>query len=114
MQKNSGLVFRMLQILYLYTDYKINEISCNFNKCPKCESVIKEYDVAKIPQSNIHSWGDSPIHFDCNGILHWSITCNNCNEETSIGTQYLFDIQKGCKVTKFDFFLDENGCYGHS
>ena len=114
MQKNAKPIFRMLQILCLYSDYKMNEISLNFNKCPKCESIVNEYEIKKAPRSSLHSFGDSPSFFDCNGMIFWSIPCPKCGEETSVGTEYNYDAQKGCNVKKFDFFMDERGWYGHS
>ena len=112
-EEKSKLVLRTLQILCLYPDYKMDEISHNFNKCPKCKNIINEYDVPNPPRSHMDSWGDSSMWFDCNGILFWSIKCNNCNEEIHVGTEYNYNMQKGCLVRKFDFFMDEHGYHGH-
>jgi len=113
-KKNVKPVLRMLQILCIYVEYKMHEVSHNFNKCPKCESIVKEYEIKKMPRSKLNSFGDSPSHFNCNGLIFWSIPCPECGEETNVATQYTHDIQKGCTVKKIDFFMDYNGWYGHN
>lgn len=111
--EKSKIMQRVLQIVYLNFDKKMQEVELQGNRCPKCQQYNIQYPKNN-PKSNIHSWGDSPNFFTSHGLVCWTATCCECNTEISIHSSYDYDIKKGFEVSGGDFFLAENGDYGHS
>jgi len=104
---------RILQIVYLNFDKKMEEVMQQSNRCLKCEGANIQHPV-NIPKSSIHSLGDSPNFFTCTGLVCWKATCLDCGTEIAIHSSYNYDVERGFEVNSGDFFLDENGNYGHS
>ena len=111
--KKAKFMYRILQIVYLNFDKKMEEVMLQTNRCPECEGTNIQRPVNS-PKSNIHSFGDSPNFFTCNGLVHWKATCLDCGKDISIHSSYDYDAKRGFEVNSGDFFLDENGNYGHS
>ena len=111
--KKSKIMYRVLQIIYINFDKKMEEIRLQSNQCPQCQGInIKK--PANNPKSNIHSFGDNLNFFTCSGLACWTAICRDCGMEIPIHSSYDYDIQKGFEVNSGDFFLDKNGDYGHT
>ena len=113
MIKKGKIMHRILQIDYLNFDKKMKEVMQKNNRCLKCNGTNIQYPVNS-PKSRIHSFGDSPNFFTCTGLICWKATCLDCGMEIAIHSSYDYDVERGFEVNSGDFFLDENGNYGHS
>ena len=114
MQEHSKPIFRALMIVAIYSEDKLREVSKNSNRCPKCESEITDYTISKPPRISVQSFGDSSSFYTCHGTIIWNVPCHECGDKNFVVTEYDYDIQKGFRVTKSDFFMDERGWFGHS
>ena len=112
-KQKAKCMYRILQIVYLNFDKKMEEVMLQSNRCPECEGTNIQYPVNN-PKSNIHSFGDSPDYFTGTGLVCWKATCRDCGREIPIYSNYNYDVKKGFEVNSGDFFLGENGNYGHS
>lgn len=111
--KKARLMHRILQIDYLNFDKKMDEVMSQNNRCPECQGINIQYPINN-PKSNIHSFGDSLNFFTCTGLVCWKATCLDCRKSIPIHSSYDYDVTRGFEVSSGDFFLDENGNYGHS
>ena len=110
--RNANFMHRTLQIDYLNFDKIMEEVMQQSNRCLKCKGSNFQYPDNN-PRSSIHTSGDSPDFFICTGLVCWVATCLDCGAKISIYISYDYDIKRGFEVTRGDFFLDENGNYGH-
>ncbi|MCH9659118.1 hypothetical protein K0U27_10625 [archaeon] len=110
--KKAEFMQRVLQIVYLNFDKKMEEITLQNNQCPKCRGINIQHPDNN-PKSNIHSFGDSSNFFTCSGLVCWKAICLDCGTEIPIHSSYDYDIKRGFEVNSGDFFLDEDENYVH-
>ena len=112
-KQKSQLLFRVIQILSVYQHKKLEEIQQQSNICSDCESdeiiYVHGYD-----GTNIHSFGDSDDFFQGTSMIRWTGYCNKCGNEMPFYTQYEYHVGSHFTRKKGDFFMDENGNFGHA